>query len=601
MLARTLRLVLVFAAMLVGVLATAAPAAADVDDFTFDSFHAELQLGRGDDGHAELTVVETIVARFPDHDQNRGIVRAIPDDYDRVPLHTEIVSVTDGSGSPIPYEVSRDGDVVEVATGDDDYVRGKQTYVISYTQRDSIRSFADTDSDEFYRDINGTAWSQPFGEVTAVLAVDAELAGALTGRNACYVGAEGASERCEVSEATDAAGAGLLAGATDLEPGENLTIAIGFDRGTFVPGEQVFTPAERFATDAAPALQGGSIAAAMIGAGTVVAAVVARRRGRDAAGRGTIVVQYEPPPSLAVLQAAHLVSRGAEGIAAAIVDLAVSRHVRIVESGEGGYRLELVHAVADDPARQRVIDAVFDAGAAAGTVVELDGDTSALAKRLEEVSSHEARALRTAGLTEARPMGAWGWLFAAVLVAFVAALGLVVFTAATGTVSWIAIVALPVTIVAGVVALLVWPYGDRVTDAGAVQRDHLIGLRDYLRLAETDRIRMLQSPAGAERRIVGDDEVLHLYERLLPYAIIWGVEDEWARALETHAAHTGVDWYSGPNGFSSAYLLASLSATQTSTSSSAQWSSSGSGSFSGGSFGGGFSGGGAGGGGGGGR
>ena len=53
------------------------PASADVDDFAFDSFHADMLLTRAADGHAELSVTETLVARFPDSDQNRGIVRAI--------------------------------------------------------------------------------------------------------------------------------------------------------------------------------------------------------------------------------------------------------------------------------------------------------------------------------------------------------------------------------------------------------------------------------------------------------------------------------------------------------------------------------------------
>ena len=120
-------------AVLIAVFGAANPASADVDDFTFDSFHADMRLTRAADGHAEVTIVERIVARFPDEDRNRGIVRAIPDDYDRVPLHTRVVSVTNDAGVAIPHEVTRNGSIVEVATGDDAFVRGVQTYVITYT------------------------------------------------------------------------------------------------------------------------------------------------------------------------------------------------------------------------------------------------------------------------------------------------------------------------------------------------------------------------------------------------------------------------------------------------------------------------------------
>jgi uncharacterized membrane protein YgcG len=162
-----------------------------------------------------------------------------------------------------------------------------------------------------------------------------------------------------------------------------------------------------------------------------------------------------------------------------------------------------------------------------------------------------------------------------------------------------------------------------LTDTGAEQRDYLKGMKVYLELAEEDRFRMLQSPEGALRVTVpaavpgaesgavglvapGTVERVKLYERLLPFAVLWGVEREWARELvflyEQGAPEPS--WYVSPNGFSSLGFgnalghMAGAVATSSTLPSSA---GSGSGSFSGGSGGGGFSGGGGGGGGGGGR
>jgi uncharacterized membrane protein len=98
--------------------------------------------------------------------------------------------------------------------------------------------------------------------------------------------------------------------------------------------------------------------------------------------------------------------------------------------------------------------------------------------------------------------------------------------------------------------------------------------------------------------------VLHLYERLLPYAIIWGIEKEWAEVLETRvrATDASLDWYRGSQAFSTAQFVGIMAASRAAATPPAPaWSSSGGSSFSGGSMGGGFSGGGAGGGGGGGR
>lgn len=64
--------------------------------------------------------------------------------------------------------------------------------------------------------------------------------------------------------------------------------------------------------------------------------------------------------------------------------------------------------------------------------------------------------------------------------------------------------------------------------------DHLWGIHDYVKLAEQDRLRVLQSPQGAEARIdpLTDLEILHLHERLLPYAVLFNLEKEWMKQLD---------------------------------------------------------------------
>ncbi|MCY7298114.1 MAG: DUF2207 domain-containing protein, partial [Ilumatobacteraceae bacterium] len=178
-----------------------APIRTDTSDFTFDAFDADYTLSREADGTSNLLVVETIVARFPDFDQNRGIIRAIPDDYDGVPLNTSVQSVTDQSGAEVAFDTSYTGGFVELALGTDEFVRGTQTYVISYTQQNVVRSFADTNSDEFYWDVNGTGWPQPFGQVTTTVRIDEAVAASLTGNAACYVGAFGENEQCAIEDA----------------------------------------------------------------------------------------------------------------------------------------------------------------------------------------------------------------------------------------------------------------------------------------------------------------------------------------------------------------------------------------------------------------
>ena len=135
---------------LLALLAVPTAARADTSDFTFDSYDADYTLTRLDDGTSHLETVETIVARFPDFDQNRGIVRAIPNDYDGVDLRTAIRYVQDENGNDVPYEIDNTGGFLELALGTDEFVQGVTTYVIAYSQENVVRSFEDTNANEFY-------------------------------------------------------------------------------------------------------------------------------------------------------------------------------------------------------------------------------------------------------------------------------------------------------------------------------------------------------------------------------------------------------------------------------------------------------------------
>ncbi|HWH97884.1 MAG TPA: DUF2207 domain-containing protein, partial [Pseudolysinimonas sp.] len=80
-----------------------------VDDFEFASFDAEYELSRDAGGRSQLHTVETLVAVFPDFDQNRGIRRALVTDYKGHSTSIDIVSVTDGNGVPRSFERSTEG------------------------------------------------------------------------------------------------------------------------------------------------------------------------------------------------------------------------------------------------------------------------------------------------------------------------------------------------------------------------------------------------------------------------------------------------------------------------------------------------------------
>ncbi|WP_350348831.1 DUF2207 domain-containing protein [Agromyces sp. G08B096] len=583
--------------------ATAAPVAAavpaDVDDFSFDSFTGEYTLGRDAEGRSTLTTVETLVARFPETDQNRGIRRSLVDTYDGHPTGLDVVSVTDETGAPRPYEEDSEDGVVTLTIAADDYVHGAQTYVITYTQHDVTRFFADTDADEFYWDVNGTDWAQPFARVTADVQLADGLAEHATGAVDAASGAAGADGPATIAETDD----GWRFEATALGPGENLTFAIGFEPGTFTPRPDGFT-AMPF-----PALSAGGALLALLAAAW--AGVVRRRRLRDAPGRPVIVPEYLPPKGVGVLLASVIGKHTTHAIPAEILQLAVLGRVRVVEVEKSGwlsskpaFELEYVDErdrrtrglrdvppTADDV---EALHALFGATLTPGERRELGSSDQKAAKRLHELVVAVARRATSDGYRRKLPGGLIAGVLAAATAAFAAAFvfAVVSFDQAVGG-FW----PLATLIVAGLafVAAIVLVAKVPLESKGAELRDHLAGLELYIRLAEKDRLAYLQSPQGALREPVaaGDPEqVLQLNERLLPWAVLLGQEKAWTAELGRAYERLGrqPDWYTGQHAFNAAVFasaIGGMSQSVTSTYSAASGGSAGGASSGGGGGGGG--------------
>ncbi len=583
----------------------------DVSDFTFSSFDGEYTLGRDDSGHSTLTAVETFVAEFPDFDQNKGIIRAIPEGYLGVNLHTKILSVTDAGGNPVAYDDSETEDgFIQVALGTDDFVRGSQTYVIEYTQRDVVRAFADTASDEFYWDAPGTGWEQPFARAQMRVIVPEDLTGQLTGDAACYVGEQGSDTTCEMATAAAGEDTEFASAEMPLGPGENISLALGFESGTFSTPE---IPSTWPAFTVLPAGLAG------LGAVSLLGALIARRRStRDAAGRGIIVPQYTVPKGLDIFVAADLIGKTAHAMPALILSLAVRRNLRIIDDGESSslfsssrtYRLQFLTDAGTSPADDAVMDVLFGARRQPGALKDLSAKDTGLAKAVQALVAGAPLASVDAGFRVKKTVSGARRFVAASAVVFVAVLGLFITAVAVyGVNNWV-VLALIGSVAVLVGTILAALPRKALTARGIEVREYLLGLRDYLALAEADRIAMLQSPSGAERVTVADPvnpgdtlQMVAFYEKLLPFAVLWGVDKEWSEELGRYYEQSGSDpdWYSSRSTFSSVAFASSMGAFSTSSGSSTPWSASATASTSGGSAGGGFSGGGGGGGGGGGR
>lgn len=562
----------------------------DLDNFSFESFDARYELSQSDDGSSFLETTETLIPVFPDFDQNRGLARYLATRYLDRPLNTTVTEVTDEFGSPRPWSASAEGEalVVESVVPPGEYVRGRQVYVLHYTQENVIGDFtSSTGIQEFYWDVNGLGWPQRFERVTAEVIIPAELAGSLAPRGeACYFGSEGEANRCEILRESQTDGSvRFFAEAGPLLPYQTMTIAVGFEANTFVvPAAQPFSIAGLV-----------SQTLAILGALASLIWSMVLRRGplADAPGRPVIVPEYIPPKSASVTQALLLRSAPDRIPLANILALAVANKVALSQDPEHRRKWSLIRRDAPlTPDDEAVLTVLFGGVPAPEETIPLPRQSSSVASRLTEYVSAQRAQMKSEGFYQKVPFPTRLGPFAlAGSSGGLALWGVMLGDSASGEwLHWLA----------GFAGLGVAAWAAKrisktpLGPAGSELRDYLEGLKVYIRLAERERLAYLQSPQGALRERVSPDnpkEVLNLYERILPWAVVVGEEKRWMAELDKLYRDQDPTWIRG----ATPGLANSLSSFSQATQSSFRSSSSG------GTGGGGSAGGGGGGGGGGGR
>ena len=219
--------------------------------------------------------------------------------------------------------------------------------------------------------------------------------------------------------------------------------------------------------------------------------------------RRIIVAQYTAPKFVSLMAAAELLGEGKRAIAAQVVDLAVRKVISIAREPGGakksGFTLTIVgDPLAEQPDEQAALRALFPSLDQGATRRVAPGRNKALGAALQGPHRFAVARLITADL--AREKSLLVKLFQP------------------------------------------WRKQPVVPTAKAYPIvDHLWGIHDFVRLVEKERFAMLQSPQGAERTPVGELEVLKLYEKLLPYAVLFGLEKQWMKELDLYARELSPD------------------------------------------------------------
>jgi uncharacterized membrane protein YgcG len=527
------------------------------------------------------------------------------------------ISASSSTGAPAQVNRTDQSNAIQLNIGDPSRgdISGVQSYTVSYTVDGWINPDSRTHAgDQLYWNVIGPGWTIPLADLSVTVTGPTAVA-----QVACFAGPLGSTTACDGATSSGVSGT-FTHGAVPV--GDELTVITGWPAGTF-PGVDIILGAKPNPLDpVTPTPLTGGLAVLVAGLGSAMAVSRVRRTGRDraylgltpglmpAAGqpgttgyrskRAPVAVQFTPPAGVRAGELGTLLDEVAHprDVTATIIDLAVRGFLQVREVSQPDPRhkvsdWELVSLAGDHSTlggfETKLLDELF----AARPTVKLSELRTTFAASMAQVQTRLYEDVTAKGWFSRNPRTVrMQWIAAgAVLVGLGVAGGLL----AIGTgVRGLSLVGAAVVVV-GLLVLLLAKAAPARTAAGTAVLAEAVGFRRYLETAEANQIRFEE----------GED----LFSRYLPYAIVFGVAERWAKIFGELAAQGRAvpepGWYAGSSFRAGAFWgsyavfgssLESFTSIATQSLSAPTPGSSGGSGFSGG----GFSGGGVGGGGGGG-
>ncbi|NEK19574.1 DUF2207 domain-containing protein, partial [Rhizobium leguminosarum] len=561
-----------------------------------DSFASDIAL----DKSGAMSVTETITVNAEGNQINHGIFRDFPLYFTdaagrRRSVDFDMVSVQrDGEDEPWHTESISRGIRIYAGSADVTVTPGRHRYVFTYRTNRQIRYF--DDHDELYWNVTGNGWIFPIRSATATVKLPPDVGATET---TFFTGPEGATEKdARVSES----GAGLVFSTTaPLDAHEGLTFAIRMPKGSIDPPSADMESTWWLKDNRNYFIGFGGLILVFAYYTRSWLKV-----GRDPA-RGVVVPRWDAPDGISPALVNYIDNKGFSGegwtaLSATALNLAVRGYVKledlknsIVIQGTGkplgkekfqAGEIELLRVAGGagstltiDKANGERVKSVgqsfraaiekehrgkyynsnlaYTAGgialSAAALVIlfvfgSLEPDT--IAVMLIPIVISVFVSVFVAGLVRSLHRG--NSLFGKIIAIISAAIGVFVGISILATMglalasSLVQLHETPMLFAVGGIVLLNILYFfimGAPTPLGAKMMDGIDGLRQYLTLAEKDRMNTAGAPEMSPRH----------FETLLPYAVALGVEKPWSRTFETWLAAAAAGaaaayapaWYSG--------------------------------------------------------
>jgi len=520
-----------------------------------------------------IEVVENIAYNFEDS-RRHGIYRKIPTSYKTNGGNKRSIKIKKikilADEKNVDFSIEKNSKKIEIKIGNaHKLITGKHYYTIKYQVLGALNYFPD--HAELYWNAIGDQWAVDI-EKSLVKVSSPEII-----NQACFFGNYGSKKECQINKKS-AQQVNFIFPKLNPREGETIVVGVAKDKiiqPTFwqkwlwflMDNWILFFPVIFFTWGWSQWW----------------------KYGRDPKGRGTIIPYYDVPDNLSIAEASAVIhnSLRSKDISAMIIQLAVKGFIKIKQekSGKVFKHTNYIFSKSNEYQKKNtqltteeeyLLNSLFKFGN--DNKVATDDLKEKFYTKISSLKNQVLKNIKAAGYLPKKSEYKGTGLM---IIGVIQMIALSFLSAFMGTVA----------LISGIISLVILVFfaiimGHR-TKKGVEAKEKLLGLKLYLETAEKDRLKFHNAPAKNPQR----------FEKLLPYAMIFGVEKEWAEQFKDIYKQQP-EWYEGTSNkaFNSVVLANSLHSFNKTTSSSMTSSPSSAGSggsgFSGGGSGGGFGGGG---------
>lgn len=482
-----------------------------IQNWQIDSFHVDMVV----DEHGKIDITENILANFA-NEEHRGMSRNIPYKNGDSKIKIDFQSATDENENSWQIEkYDSSGDlVIEMRNWENLPDNEKHTFKIKYTVDKIIKRF-DT-HDELYWNLNGTQWPLKINNISATIHLPNEFTTDQID-TICFTGKYGQTNKdCEIKQIDPKT---IEVKATkELNEFENLTFAVKLPLGA-LPEAPLTIMDYIFNT----IFLIGSMHAAIV---FIIMLIIWYKHGRDEkVARTTVMPHYTPPKGMLPSEVGTLIDEtiNTRDITATIIDFAIRGYIKVTEiegvkilflQGETDYELELIKPYEHTKEYEKIIlDNIFEINET-GTKTKISSLKNEFYKYLPEIKNSIMNQLIKDGYFPHNPETIKKiYKITGIVIFFISIQAFVPFSILLGTLFTANL------IISGLIIIGFSFIMPRKTKKGTETYYELKGLYEYINTAEKDRMKFQE-----EQNI--------LFEKLLPYAMAFGLISKWTKAFE---------------------------------------------------------------------